>query len=277
MQGTKIKWTDNTFNPWIGCTKVSEGCANCYAATQDHMRYSRTLGDGTKLKPISHWGKGAPRHLTKTWNDPLKWDRACEPTGDRQKVFCASLADVFDAEVPKAWRKNLWNLIRECRSLDWQLLTKRPENIERFLPDDWSMEDYGHVWLGATVENQKRADERVEILAAVPAAIHFLSAEPLLSAINFKTLEHIEWVIVGGESGHHARSMNLEWPLSIVEQCSENGVACFVKQLGRSPIVTSPDDDTAIPWPVSDPFGENLDEWPEELKLREFPELELVS
>jgi len=266
MRATSIEWTNNTFNPWIGCTKVSEGCANCYAEMLMDTRYGRVK-----------WGKGNPRHLTNTWKQPLAWNRAAEQQGIRKRVFCASLADVFDAEVPKAWRTSLWSLIRDCSNLDWQLLTKRPENIEKFLPDNWNMKDFSHVWLGTTVENQKRADERVEILTTIPASIHFLSAEPLLGPIEFKSLEHIEWVIVGGESGHGARSMDMGWAMDIVQQCADNGIACFVKQLGKRPVVASPDDDEVIPWEISDAKGKNVEEWWEELRVREFPEFELVS
>ena len=264
MRTTKIEWTDHTFNPWIGCTKVSEGCQNCYAANFDH-RNLHGRGD--------HWGKGVPRFLygDEKWEQPLKWDRQAGEEGQRRRIFCASDADVFDAEVPKAWRQRLWNLIRKCRNLDWQLLTKRPQNIERFLPNDWNLGNYGHVWLGASVENQKRADERIKVLTSVPASIHFLSAEPLLSPINFRTLKDVEWVIVGGESGPRARSMEMGWATDILDQCRENNVACFVKQLGKRPIVISPDEDEAISWPVSDSHGKNVKEWWEELRVREFP------
>jgi protein gp37 len=128
-KNTNIEWTDNSFNPWIGCSKVSEGCENCYAEAGDNFRHWTPMG----------WGPGKPRHRTsaENWKEPLKWDRAAAANGIRTRVFCASLADVFDQEVDPSWRSDLWELIRQCPHLDWQILTKRPEFIASCLPGDW--------------------------------------------------------------------------------------------------------------------------------------------
>ncbi len=222
-ENSLIEWTQNTFNPWIGCTKVSPGCLNCYAEKGDGYRHWTPQG----------WGKGKPRHRTSEeyWKAPLKWNRAATESGDRAKVFCASLADVFDQEVNPVWRTDLWNLIRQCPHLDWQLLTKRPQDIAACLPDDWGR-GWPNVWLGTSVENQELADERIPCLTAVPARIHFLSVEPLLGPIEFQNLHGVEWIVVGGESGGKARPMQAVWVDQIKRQCREQAIAFFFKQWG---------------------------------------------
>src|SRR5271155_1261394 len=220
---SKIEWTDHTFNPWIGCTKVSEACDDCYAEEGDNRWHWTAQG----------WGPGKPRRRTaaENWKEPLKWDRAAAATGTRSRVFCASLADVFDREVDPAWRADLWELIRQCPHLDWQLLTKRPQLITSFLPSDWGS-GWPNVWLGTSVENQPRADQRIPHLVAVPAVVHFLSVEPLLAPISFKSLADIEWIIVGGESGPTPRPMAPSWVLDIQAQCTSAGIPFFFKQWG---------------------------------------------
>ncbi|SFV31233.1 protein gp37 [Devosia crocina] len=174
---TAIEWTDSTFNPWWGCTKISPACDHCYAADLD----KRTGGD--------HWGN-VPRRRTseKNWNEPRRWQKKSaafqESHGRRQRVFCASMADVFDNQVPADWRADLWALIRECPDLDWLLLTKRPMNIEKMLPEFWEAIS-GHVWLGATVEDQQRAEQNIPHLLKHDAAVRFVSVEPMLGAIDW--------------------------------------------------------------------------------------------
>ena len=222
-KNTSIEWTHNSFNPWIGCTKVSEGCENCYAEAGDNFRHWTSMG----------WGPGKPRHRTsvENWKEPLKWNRAAAVAGIRTRVFCASLADVFDQEVDLSWRADLWNLIRQCPNLDWQILTKRPEFIASCLPCNWGT-GWPNVWLGTSVENQNWADKRIPHLVSVPARVHFLSVEPLLDSIIFKSLADIEWVIVGGESGPGARPMAPSWVSSIQAQCQTSNIPFFFKQWG---------------------------------------------
>lgn len=172
---TGITWTDHTFNPVIGCTKVSPGCDHCYAETLATTRMQRV------------WGPGAERRRTAVanWNKPKQWNRAAIKEGRRHRVFCASMADVFDAEWPAGVRDDLWQLIRETPMLDWQLLTKRTRAkwILKCLPADWD-NGYPNVWLGSSVENQETAERRIPELLAVPAALHWLSIEPLIGGIN---------------------------------------------------------------------------------------------
>jgi protein gp37 len=226
-ENTGIEWADHTFNPWIGCTKVSEACDKCYAEAWDKR--------GLQNVP-SRWGPHADRTRTKTWGNPIRWQKKAAIDGVRPRVFCASLADVFDnhRSILPAWRKELWALIRQCPDLDFLMLTKRPQNIARYLPDDWG-NGYANVWLGATIENQKAAD-RLEHLTSVPARVRFLSMEPLLSHVDLA--EHINglhWVITGGENDANFRPVDSDWFRSLRDQCRSAGVPFLFKQWeGRS-------------------------------------------
>lgn len=159
---------------------------------------------------------------------PVNWNRNVGT--QRERVFTASMADVFDDEVPKAWRDELWELIKSCGNLDWLLLTKRPENIKQMLPESWG-NGWPNVWLGTTVENQRRANERIPILRDIPAVVRFLSVEPLIEKVELN-LDGIDWVITGGESGRGYRTMEPEWAISVRDQCIESKVPFFFKQWG---------------------------------------------
>lgn len=177
---TKIEWATHTFNPWEGCTKVGPGCDHCYAEN----RNARFAG-GTSV----NWGAGSPRRRTSksNWQKPITWNSNHEAFfkehGHRQRVFCASLADIFDNKADPAWREELWVLIRETPHLDWLLLTKRVGNVPAMLPTDWGT-GYPNVWLGISVINQEEADRDIEKLLAVPTAKRFLSMEPLLGHVD---------------------------------------------------------------------------------------------
>jgi protein gp37 len=229
-ENTNIEWCDHTFNPWIGCTKVSPGCDGCYAARQDAFR---------------HWtpeGWGGPRRRTKTWGEPKKWNGAhaafFAQHGRRQRVFCASLADVFDNQVPNEWRVDLFRLIAATPNLDWLLLTKRIGNVAGMLP--YYFQALPNVWLGATVVNQEEADRDIPKLLAVPARVRFLSMEPLLGPVDLRQahaapvrLPRVDWVIAGGESGPKARPMHPDWVRSLRDQCAAAGVPFLFKQWGE--------------------------------------------
>jgi len=277
-ENSKIEWCDHTFNPWEGCTKVSPGCANCYA----EARNARFSGGMATL-----WGKGKPRRRTSAanWRQPLKWNRAEEGVmvshaefvaNRRPRVFCASLADWLDDEVPVEWLADLLDLIRRTPNLDWLLLTKRPENWDRRVyevriaamkgdtarddaiyafTDSWMIGSApGNVWIGTSVEDQQRADERIPHLLRIPARVRFLSCEPLLGPVKLTTIikdgigrdalrvndasmgepeRHVDWVICGGESGPGARPMRPDWARSLRDQCAAAGVAFFFKQWGE--------------------------------------------
>lgn len=311
---SKIEWTDHTFNPWEGCTKVSPGCAHCYAET----RNQRFAGG-------ANWGKGAPRRRTSVanWRQPLKWNRdaaglgketlecpSCEAPwkececGFAQRptrVFCASLADWLDDEVPIEWLADLLALIRCTPNLDWLLLTKRPQNWgDRlhaafrvgFDGDEWLSQwldgtPPANVWLGTTVEDQQRADERIPQLLQIPARVRFLSCEPLLGPLDldfghpkWRTAEsyhaYIHWVICGGESGPKARPMHPDWARSLRDQCQAAGVPYFFKQWGEWAWAFSSDGRPSMSLVGKKAAGALLDgrewsEFPTEFQVREFP------
>ncbi len=249
-ENTKIEWCDHTFNPWHGCRRISSACDNCYAA--DIGRRFGVKWDSGEYKTFGD----------KHWQKPLKWQKRAVKDRTRPRVFCASMGDVFDKEAPAAERLKLWELIKATPNLDWLILTKRPKLIQEFLPDDWGQGGYPNVWLGTTVENQKMADLRIPYLLEIPAAVRFLSIEPLLGAIDLTLIDtskkarpkmtynclsgkfnasavtdsfinpKIHWVIAGGETGSGARPTHPDWIWNIKTQCAVNNVPFFFKQWG---------------------------------------------
>jgi len=222
-KNSKIEWTHHTFNPWWGCTRVSAACTHCYAES-----WAKRVG-----KKI--WGPKAPRRFfgDAHWSEPIKWNREAIKNGDRARVFCASMADVFEARSDlNPWREKLWTLIEETPQLDWLLLTKRPERIIVTVP--WAAEWPKNVWVGTTVEDQESAEERLPHLALVPAAVRFISAEPLLSELRIENWlgSSIDWVITGGESGPHARPSSPSWFRNLMIQCMQADVPFHFKQWG---------------------------------------------
>lgn len=284
---TKIEWADHTFNPWIGCTRVSPGCDNCYAAAQDKFR---------------HWtpeGWGGPRRRTSpsNWKQPHRWEaqhaQFYAQHGRRQRVFCASLADVFDNQVPDEWFHDLMVVIQQTPNLDWLLLTKRPQNIVRRVNECGAVAGNGtrylpiNAQLGTSAEDQKRADLNIPALCkakeTLGVRVAFVSFEPLLGPVDLtqiddgtahrdvpreewgsaddeesppglwwnvltgdRTIMHggatgdwsrtdskLDWVIVGGESGHQARPMSIQWARILRDQCSAAGVPFLFKQWGE--------------------------------------------
>lgn len=227
-KNSKIEWCTHTFNPFVGCTKISAACDHCYAEA-----WAKRTGNPEL------WAGERRRTSVANWRGPLRWNAEARAAGVRHRVFCASLADVFDNQAPDEWRADLWRLIGQTTALDWLLLTKRPQNIWKMLPETW--EDWSHwrsIWLGATVESQAEA-RRIAHLQEVSAAVRFLSCEPLLEAIE-PDLGGISWVICGGESGSQARPMDPAWARRLRDQCSERGVAFFMKQMTRKEAI--PDD-----------------------------------
>lgn len=324
---TKIEWTDHSWSPWRGCTKVSPGCANCYAETLS-KRNPAVLGQ---------WGNGKPRVMAKNWNEPVKWNKASLAAWDaargkglpfshpRRPTVFPSLCDWLDDEVPVEWLAKFLQLIHETLNLNWLLLTKRPENFKvqilgaafylsgyrdgqtsenptQPLMSAWEMAyDWAkgtaappNVWVGTSVEDQTRANERIPALLRIPAAGRFLSVEPLLGPVDLESLmkhgrditdegysrlDGIDWIIVGGESGHGARQCNVEWVRSLVRQCNDVSVPPFVKQVGAVAFdgrfegkADHSSFDRCERLKLSHPKGGDPSEWPEDLRVREFPE-----
>lgn len=247
-ENSKIEWCDHTFNPVIGCTKVSPGCKHCYAEQMMANRWHK-----------AQWGPQARRIRTSSanWRKPLQWDASAKADGRRARVFCASLADVF--EDHKDWvepRRALVVLMEQTPNLQWLLLTKRPENVMRLLQatmtldvETWFQCMGSRVWIGASVEQQATADTRISALLKIPAQVRFLSCEPLLGPLDLDCYlgdlpededgapypgNGIQWVIAGGESGAKARPMEADWVRSLRDQCQAAGTAFFFKQWGAA-------------------------------------------
>ncbi|MFM0243848.1 phage Gp37/Gp68 family protein [Paraburkholderia sediminicola] len=260
-ENSNIEWTDHTFNPWEGCQKVGPGCDHCYAEARNTR-----FGGGVAI----NWGPGAPRRRTSpaNWRKPIQWNAQHEAFfaehGRRQRVFCASLADVFDNAVDPSWRADLFDMIERTPNLDWLLLTKRIGNVMAMVSETAQYQFdldrlerprlHENIWLGATIVNQEEADRDIPKLLAVPAAKRFLSMEPLLGPVDLERpmpgpdLDQgggasicqpwmiqggIDWVIVGGESGASARPMHPDWARDIRDQCEAAGVAYLFKQWGE--------------------------------------------
>ena len=249
---SKIEWCDHTFNPVVGCAKVSPACDSCYAE-----QWAKRTGQP------SLWNGERRRTTPENWRQPLKWQasarRFMDEHGRRQRVFCASLSDVFDNQWEPTWRMDLYALIGMTPDLDWLLLTKRPQNIAKMMPPPRGIPFFPNVWLGCTTENQEEADRRIPHLLAVPAAVHFLSCEPLLGPIDPKFrqsdendpymaydalrghmigpddvgLPKVDWVIAGGESGPNARPTHPDWARGLRDQCVAAGIPYFFKQWGN--------------------------------------------
>jgi len=240
---TAIEWCDSTFNPWVGCTKVSPACDNCYAERLMETRMHKV-----------QWGSGNLRKRTSpaNWRRPLLWEHEHEAFelmhGRRRRVFCASLADVFDNDVPEQWRADLFSLICQTQHLDWLLLTKRIGNAMAMLDriaylgttdTVGELMPLPNVWLGATVINQEEADRDIPKLLAVPARVRFLSIEPMLGPMDLVPYIHcdvgnaLDWVIAGGESGPKARPLHPNWVRSLRDQCASAGVPFHLKQHGE--------------------------------------------
>lgn len=222
-KNSAIEWTHHTFNPWWGCVKVSAGCKHCYAET-----WSKRVG-------LDLWSSKTPRRLFTDahWAEPLRWNREAEAAGETRRVFCASMADVFERRAElDATRQRLWALIEATPSLTWLLLSKRPENVEHCVP--WVNRWPKNVWLGTTVENQHWAEKRMPHLVKHPAVVRFLSCEPLLGQIDLSPWAgQFAWVIAGGESGPKSRPMKPEWVRSLRDSCGAMGVAFHFKQWGH--------------------------------------------
>lgn len=225
---TGISWTDHSWNPWWGCTKVSPGCDSCYAEAFD-----KRVGG-------SHWGKGIPRRTfgDKHWNEPLAWDRTAGAAGRKEKVFCASMADVMDDEAPDGARERLWELIDATPNLIWQLLTKRPSRYTSYLP---SVFKHDNVWLGTSTENQHFYDIRWPILRIVGSdynAVTFISYEPALGPLTLIRNDYADewgapdWLICGAESGANRRPMEQHWAESVADDCDNLGTKFWMKQMG---------------------------------------------
>lgn len=251
---SKIQWTGATWNPFVGCEKVSAGCKFCYAERFIEGRFQQDFRTVKRTKDPTFY---LPIKLSKKFTGD-------EPFNERL-VFTCSLSDFFIKQGDGV-RWQLWQMIRETPNLIYQILTKRPERILQNLPDDWGA-GYQNVWLGTSTEDQKTFDERVQILAQVPARVRFLSIEPILGPIDVEgSISKIDWVIIGGESGgkNQFRPASLSWLEQIVSSCRSADVPVFVKQLGTH---------LAKEIGSKDFHGGQIDEFPESILVRQWPKI----
>jgi protein gp37 len=274
-----IQWTDATWNPTTGCTKISPGCAHCYIERTPAFRIAgNTFEHGKTDLTIFHDRLEQPLH----WRKP-------------RRVFVNSLSDLFHEDISDAFIVEVLGVMRAAYWHTFQVLTKRAERMQdvvnRIYDLDGGFSLLKNVWLGVSVENQRFADERIPLLLATPAAVRFISAEPLLEDVDltphlwgdtlaapgpsgFRRGPRLDWVIVGGESGPGARAFDLTWGRSIIAQCREAEVACFVKQLGAHAFEGEPENGGGGPlYGLRDKKGGDIDEWPDDLRVREFPNL----
>lgn len=246
-ENSAIAWCDHTHNEWIGCQKVSAGCDNCFAEALMDTRYHRVEWGQRKMLGISPSVGTRSRTSEANRRKPLTWQRKASAFfaehGRRQRVFCSSLSDWADNQVPEDWRLGLWETIRATPDLDWLMLTKRPENIEGFLPASWfdDFDLWQHVWLGATCEDQAAYDKRWPILQKIPAKVRFISYEPAIGPLRHlgedQHSKMPDWLICGGESGRGYRDMPTAWANDIGWICKANGIPFFMKQMaGLKPI-----------------------------------------
>ena len=304
---TKIQWCDDTLNFWRGCTKVSAGCQNCYAERnlsvklhgiqwgpgkprRERLTKARAEALRWNAKPWICDGCGTSHKIRLSWCDVCSY----APTHHPRRVFTLSLGDWLDPEVPIEWLASMLDTIRECPKLTWILCSKRPELwTDRLFaagvasnqrddyrgggPADWiegwmQGQPPPNIILLASVENQEMADKRIPELLRIPAALHGLSLEPLIGPVNLRLVPFgLRWIIVGGESGPEARRCNIQWIRTVVEQCAEIKLPCFVKQMGSRCYEQRGNQRVHIHH--DDPKGADPAEWPEDLRVRQFPTL----
>ncbi len=261
---TAIQWTDATWNPVRGCSRVSAGCENCYAETIA----ARFSGPGQPYEGLATRVNGHPRWtntvrlVPEHLEDPLRWKRP-------RRIFVNSMSDLFHEDVPDSFLREVFSVMQRAHHHTFQVLTKRPERMRSFVRDWLRLTERDamppNIWLGITVEDQAAAEARIPLLLATPAAVRFLSCEPLLEAVylpDAAPLSGIHWIIAGGESGPHARRCPQVYIESLISQARENGIPCFVKQFGS---VWAKEQG----WRHS--HGGDPAEWPEYLRVREFP------
>ncbi len=262
MENTNIGWTKHSHNFWIGCVKKTDACRFCYA--------EEFMGKKTGRFGVL-WGKNADRHRTKTWNDPIKWNKKAALSGIRERVFSSSLSDFFEDNTKvEAWRKDAWKIIKDTLNLDWMLLTKRPECVSGFLPDNWG-NGYDNVWIGTSIGSDNDLHMITDLALIENVKVKFLSCEPLIGPLDLSghlvdssngvLVNPINLVIVGGESGSNARPCNYEWIDKVVDDCRKAGVPVFVKQLGSNYFVDGVK--------VNHKKGEDINEFPEKFKIRD--------
>jgi protein gp37 len=286
---TTIEWTDVTWNPTRGCSRVSEGCRECYAERQAHRFEGSTFAGFVQITNGHPQWTGKVELVEEHLEDPLHWRKP-------RRVFVNSMSDLFHEALSDEAIDQVFAVMALCPQHTFQVLTKRHERMLKWAdryglkvrPEvGWPLRN---VWLGVSVEDQKTADERIPLLLQMPVAVRFVSYEPALGPVNFNAIPNrwkgngagIDWVIVGGESGPRARPFDLHWALHTVRQCQEAGVACFVKQVGSKPFISERPGLRYFPFAPPNEYrfhdrkGGDPEEWPEMIRVRQFPKEELA-
>lgn len=275
---TAIEWADATWNPITGCSIVSPGCANCYAMrlAGGRLRHHPTRAGLTKMSNAGPVWTGEVRFNESVLDQPLRWRRP-------RRIFVCAHGDLFHEAIPPKWQLLVWATMMRAEHHHFLVLTKRPERMRLFCDANAVLRN---VWLGVSVEDQRAADVRIPVLLATPAARRWISAEPLLEAIDLNRRTFVrcpnhdtaygfcmqdcgdwirlDWVVVGGESGSHCRECDIRWIRDIVRTCAAAGTPCFVKQLGSHAV------NKDVIWP-SFKKGGDMAQWPEDLRVRQWP------
>lgn len=288
-ENSNIEWTRHTWNPWTGCTKVSEGCRYCYMYREkERYRPEGEKWDALTEHQQQYYDPTIVLRSEGNFKKPLTWHKKLtgqEPLTERL-VFTCSYSDFFHEDAD-GWRPEAWEIIRKTPNLVYQILTKRPERVLDCLPSDWGEKGYPNVWLGTTVENQQQAHNRLKLLWLWTAAVKWVSFEPLLGPIDLYDIPTLwtydfvgeevvdkelrlpfDWVIVGGESGNQSgkyrfRPCELSWLQGVVDVCQASGIPVFVKQLGTY---------LNNHFCLNDHHGRDWSYWPEALRVRQFPQ-----
>lgn len=287
MKGSLIQWTDNTYNPWLGCRKVAPECEYCYITRQTPLR----------VLNIKH---GATRHrcAEATLRAPIRWNKNAEQEGNRPRVFCLSLGDWLDNEVPVEWLTDLMIMVGKCQHLQWQLLTKRPQNWNDRIHKAFQLDTTGEAdWLSAWLDGDKPANIHIGVSAGanqaaaldIPAKIHFLSCEPMLHAMDTTHAARFNQIIFGGESfpGGEPRPFDVILLDRALKFCREHDVPVFVKQMGGAPtyhkdyfddgMLVTADWQSDVTFPggctikLNSNHGSDIVQWPERFRVRDFP------
>lgn len=259
---SKIHWTEQTWNPVVGCSKISPGCAHCYAMRQAYRCANMGIAHYSGLTHIQggrpNW-TGVVKPVNHKIEEPLGWRTP-------KMVFVNSMSDLFHETLLESDIIKIAEVMMTANWHTYQVLTKRSTRMRDLLNSKLQFAARSpHIWWGVSVEDRKHGLPRIDHLRVTNAAVRFLSIEPLLEDIGELDLTGIDWVIIGGESGPGARPFDLAWARSILRQCREAGVACFIKQMGARPVLNG----VAMEW--HDRKGGNLIEWPQDLRVREFP------
>ena len=256
---TGITWADHTFNRWWGCTKVTQGCKNCYAEEMAQVR-SKRIPEG--------YVKGSRRIKSKSHNLAMlkRWDKLSELDGRMHRVFAHSMSDVFDQEVPDEWRCEEFSMMQQTKNLWYLILTKRPEHTLPFIARNREFEQFfkDRVWLGTSIVGDEDMQMAYEVIQC-PAKLHWVSYEPALSELSILSMpKGIRWVVVGGESGGGARPFHIEWAEHILMYATQT---VFVKQTGKNAFYQGKPFET----PSDRSHGANPQDWPEHIRVQDFP------